>query len=120
MPLFTKSIQSKKTKSDGIRVCIMRRPEDDADWDIWMPHLAPSHQLLTNYHKGNVNWNEYCRVFNQEVLIGENIYIQILIEMCKTRSITLLCWEEKPEKCHRRLVAEECMRLDPSLKVVIR
>ncbi len=33
--------------------------------------------------------------------------------------ITLLCKEDTPEKCHRRLLAEECKILIPKLEVRI-
>jgi len=120
MPLLTKSVQEKKTKKDGVRVCIMRRPGEDVDWDIWIPALAPSHDLLTEYHQNKVNWEEFIKRFTNEVLVQHREYLQILIDLAKTRVITILCWEETPEFCHRRLVAEECQKLEPRLKVTIR
>lgn len=120
MNLHTKSIQAEKEKKDGVRVCIMRRPASDAQWDIWIPHLAPSHELLNDYHEQKIDWMEYCVRFQDEVLDKEKEYMDIVIDMSKKRTVTLLCWEETPEMCHRRLVAEACKKLDPNLKVFIR
>jgi len=97
----------------------MRRPDKNVVWDIWMPHLSPSNELLTNYHDKRVDWNEYCIRFNEEVLKKEREYLNILIEMSRSHKVTILCWEKTPKKCHRRLVAEECQRLEPNLTVVI-
>ena len=47
MALFSKSVQAAANISDGIRICIMRKPDFNATWDIWMPTLAPSLGLVT-------------------------------------------------------------------------
>ena len=120
MPLFSKSIQALVCKSDGIRICIMRKPNFEADWDIWMPSLAPSLELLRSYKQGEVSWNEYVVRFNQEVIVDKKDHLKLLIDMAKHNTITLLCWELCPSECHRRLVLEEVKRLDPSLSVVVR
>jgi len=98
----------------------MRRPGAEDDWDMWMPTLAPSHQLLTEYHQKKVNWKEFCERFNQEVLEDQRRYLELLIWMAKKETITILCWEDTPEFCHRRLLAEECRQIDPDLKVIIK
>ena len=33
------------------------------------------------------------------------------------RDITLLCSEENADRCHRRLLAKECKKYEPKLKV---
>lgn len=67
------------------------------------PELAPSEELFTSFKKEKGDW----RVFERQFL-----------SLMKTRRIEkvfspelfdgscLLCSEETPEKCHRRLVAE--------------
>lgn len=122
MTLFTKSIQARKSESDGIRICIMRRPGDynDADFDIWMPVLSPSHKLLDDFHSKKVDWSGYVSRFNKEVIERQGRYLKILTKVACKQDITLLCWEESPKQCHRRLVVEECMRINPKLKIVIK
>jgi len=119
MSLKTKSVQKPVEMSDGIRVCVMRRPDKDVVWDIWMPHLAPSHELLTQYHHKEIEWPEFCVRFEKDVIKGEREYLDILIEMSKKHLVTILCWEETPEMCHRRLIAEACSRIDSKLDVQI-
>ncbi len=120
MSLYTKSAQLPPQKKDGIRICIMRRPGDEIQWDIWIPHLAPSHQLLTDYHQGKVDWDGFCVQFQKEVIKDKKEYLQVVIDLAKLHDITLICWEETPERCHRRLIAEECKKINTSLEVVIK
>lgn len=122
MRLYTKSIQKMKSKKDGIRICIMRRPGkfNDQHFDIWMPVLAPSHKLLDNIHKGNINWKQYVKRFEKQVLKKQKKYINFICNWAQKTDITLLCWEKSPKKCHRRLVAEECKKINPKLKVKIK
>lgn len=117
MALLTKSAQAPKASEDGVRICIMRRPGADLEWDIWMPTLAPSHELLNSYHEGKTSWLEYEERFENEVLRPNQEYIKIVCELAKKRDITLLCWEDTPDQCHRRLVVEACQKVDPELEV---
>ena len=34
-------------------------------------------------------------------------------------NVTFLCIEEKPDFCHRRLLAEECKKYQPNLEIII-
>jgi uncharacterized protein YeaO (DUF488 family) len=120
MALFSKSIQAKKESSDGIRICIMRRPGEGLEWDVWMPTLSPSHELLNSYHEGTTSWEEYEVRFENEVLQPNQEYIKMVCELAHNRDITLLCWEETPEKCHRRLVLEACQKHDRDLEIVVK
>lgn len=119
MVLLTKSIQKKKTIKDGIRICIMRRPDGNADYDIWMPTLAPPNVLLTEYHQNKISWEGFIGRFTKEVLNKNIKYIKLLSYLAFKYDISILCWEETPEKCHRRLVAEQCKKKYPKLIVII-
>lgn len=120
MPLFTKSIQEPKDISDGIRICIMRKPDFNADWDIWMPTLAPSLELLKSYNKSEITWEEYIKQFNDEVISKKYDHIKLLADMAKDNIVTILCWEETPEQCHRRLITEEVLKINPEIRVTIK
>ena len=122
MALFTKSIQEKKIKKDGVRICVMRRPGkyNDKDFDIWMPVLSPSHELLDDIHAKKIIWNQYVKRFTKEVLIEQKRFLTLLIDIALKDDVTILCWEKSPEKCHRRLIAEECKKINPELKVIIK
>jgi uncharacterized protein (DUF488 family) len=70
---------------------------------LHLPILAPTQDILTAYktHKGD--WGLYERQFlklMEERRIEEALTPEVLEGGC------LLCSEEKPHHCHRRLVAE--------------
>ncbi len=117
--LKTKSVQKKKAKTDGIRICIMRRVKPHFEYDIWMPTLSPSTELLKDYHEQKVDWEKYEKLFAKEVFEANKEFVEIVGEMAENHDVTLLCWEETPHLCHRRLVAEEVLRKFPKTKVKI-
>jgi len=66
--------------------------------------LAPDKALLDKYKKDK-NWKEYATTFN--ALMTTRNAIKTLNDLQLGRKIScFLCSEDKPEKCHRRLVAE--------------
>jgi uncharacterized protein (DUF488 family) len=70
---------------------------------VHLPALAPSQQMLDEYKKRRGSWQEYERRFldlMRERRIEETIPREVLDDGC------LLCSEDKPHQCHRRLVAE--------------
>lgn len=120
MSLFTKSIQSKPSPKDGIRICIMRRPDSWAIYDIWMPVLAPSHKLLNESHAKKIDWNCYKKRFEKEVILGQKKFLNFLTKISLENTVTILCWEKNPEHCHRKIVAKACKKIDSKLEVVIK
>ncbi len=67
------------------------------------PDLAPTQQILDDFKKSKGNWSVYERDFLTLLSAREverEITPELLNESC------LLCSEEKPLQCHRRLVAE--------------
>ncbi|MCL4354024.1 DUF488 family protein [Patescibacteria group bacterium] len=117
--IHTKSIQLPREDKDGIRTCIMRRIKPEFDFDIWIPHLAPSSSLLSDYHMQKVSWEEYEKRFKEEVLDNNQKYLELVLDISKKHKVTLLCWEETPEKCHRRMVAEKLKEIDPQIKIAL-
>jgi hypothetical protein len=71
--------------------------------------LAPTNELLDNYRK-NLDWATYEKKFNE--LLKERRVEELFNPLINglTR-ICLLCSEDKPDKCHRRLVAEYFSRI---------
>lgn len=118
--LLTKSIQSRISKKDGIRICIMRRIKPKFEFDIWIPTLAPSTELLKAYHEGEIDWKEYKKRFIKTILNKQQKYLDIILDILKKNTVTLLCWEETPERCHRRLTAERLKKLKPQISLFLK
>ena len=67
-----------------------------------IPELAPTQDMLDEYKKQGGNWSEYEQKFL-------DLMRQRRIETLSKESLDggcLLCSEDKPHHCHRRLVAE--------------
>jgi uncharacterized protein (DUF488 family) len=78
------------------------------------PEFAPNDELLDEYKKGR-DWTVYEDRFNR-LLAGRNPEKEAR-ELLKKGAICLLCAEPKPDKCHRRLVADFMQSLDPRVEV---
>lgn len=69
----------------------------------YVPQLAATKELMTGFRQGKIPWEEY-----------ETTYLKLLEERQVLRNLKpedfdkgcLLCSEEKPDHCHRRLAAE--------------
>jgi uncharacterized protein (DUF488 family) len=72
-----------------------------------LPELAPTQEMLDDYKKKRGEWATYEARFlalMQERRIEETVPKEVIAEGC------LLCSENKPHHCHRRLVAEYLAR----------
>lgn len=74
---------------------------------IHLPQLSPTGEMLDAYRKDHKSWEVYEREFL--ALMEERRIAKTDIQSANNNSL-LLCSEETPEHCHRRLVAEHLQR----------
>ena len=70
---------------------------------IHVPDLAPTKELLGDYRQGRISWDQYETRFvglMKARRIESTLSKEIVNHGC------LLCSEDQPHHCHRRLVAE--------------
>jgi uncharacterized protein (DUF488 family) len=70
---------------------------------VQLPELTPSPELLDGYRKRKVDWATYEQVFldlMRSRRVEDTVPREVIADGC------LLCSEDKPHHCHRRLVAE--------------
>lgn len=70
---------------------------------IHLPDLAPTKEMLDDYRKVHKDWDRYEGQFLElmrERQIENKLSKDVISEGC------LLCSEDKPHHCHRRLVAQ--------------
>jgi len=81
----------------------------------YMPIFAPTKEILDSYRRDK-NWERY-----------EDRYLELLKDKDiaklknlndKNNTICLLCSEDLPDKCHRRLLAEYLKSIEPELKII--
>ncbi|HET8925278.1 MAG TPA: DUF488 domain-containing protein [Candidatus Acidoferrum sp.] len=70
---------------------------------LHLPLLAPTQQMLDSYKKKRGDWQLYEEQF-LELMRERQIEREVSREVL--RNACLLCSEDTPEHCHRRLVAE--------------
>jgi uncharacterized protein (DUF488 family) len=88
------------TKKDDLRYFV--KAICDIDYEH-LPALAPTKDILDAYKKNKGDWSVYERQFldlMEKRKIEEAVSPSVIDGGC------LLCSEEKPHHCHRRLVAE--------------
>ncbi len=67
--------------------------------------FAPTKDILDNYNKGTISWNQYENLFIP--LITKRKVADVFIKKFGAYDkVCLLCSEPTPENCHRRLLAE--------------
>jgi uncharacterized protein (DUF488 family) len=70
---------------------------------VHLPSLAPTQEMLDDYKKNGGDWDDYQRKFLELMharQVENTVPRELLADGC------LLCSEDKPHHCHRRLVAE--------------
>ena len=70
---------------------------------VHTPELAPTKEMLDTFKKGHKNWKKYEQEFldlMEKRKIENSLSKEVIDEGC------LLCSEDKPHNCHRRLVHE--------------
>lgn len=65
--------------------------------------LAPTQMMLDEYKKKNGEWSSYEKKFRRLITQRK---IEEVLDRTKLDGSCLLCSEDKPHNCHRRLVAE--------------
>ena len=70
---------------------------------VHVPALAPTQDILDAYKKQKGDWGLYERQF-LDLMRSRRIESEVSRELLD--GACLLCSEERPDRCHRRLVAE--------------
>ncbi|MXX80084.1 MAG: DUF488 domain-containing protein [Chloroflexi bacterium] len=78
----------------------------DMDY-VHTPLLAPSDELFTSYRGGDITWDEYAERYLELLAVRE---VARVLDRALFADALLLCSEDTPERCHRRLAAEHLQR----------
>lgn len=82
---------------------------------VHIPLLAPSNELFTSYRAGDITWAEYSERYLE--LLAEREVMRDL-DRALFADAVLLCSEDTPERCHRRLAAEYLQRHWGDIEIV--
>lgn len=133
--LKTKSILEPIRETDGLRISIMSRHKWDPKivsytdinsissemFDYWFKDLAPSDILIGDYYKRNLPWEVFSERYLSEIKKDtKEDKVRKLANMALSDTVTILCLEKSPEKCHRKLLAKEYQIYQPKLDLNIK
>jgi uncharacterized protein YeaO (DUF488 family) len=112
-------------KEDGFRILATRSTGmflRKTRYDIWMPNLAPSTELLKSFQNEEIVWNEFMKIYRKEILSlstlefdkknrsknnGQFYTLRLIRRLSRRMNVTLLCMcDEDQKQCHRHLLRE--------------
>jgi uncharacterized protein (DUF488 family) len=82
---------------------------------LHLPDLAPTQDILDDFVKAKGEWSEYERKFLE---LMETRRVADTLQGRLVDGDCLLCSEDTPEHCHRRLVAEHLREHWPDVEIV--
>ncbi len=80
-----------------------------------LPELAPAEELLKSFKKKEITWDAYEAAFLKQLKVMQTTRVFQLVR--EGGPVCLLCSEDQPLHCHRRLVAEHYAKLHPGMTV---
>lgn len=115
---------SKITKDDGLRVLVTRfrgRGLPTSQYDVWMPSLGPSEELLKAVQSGAIDWKMFAKRYREELYLdgpiddrsetiknhGQKSTLRLLKTLGARGNVTLMCHcDEHATECHRFLLEQ--------------
>ncbi len=76
-------------------------------FDVWMPLLAPSAELVAEYRHGKISFASFTKRYKTEMKCRESRQvIELLAAMLPFQPISIGCYCEDETHCHRSLLRE--------------
>lgn len=124
LKLSTYRLGTKRKKGEGLRIGVTRylpRGVKKADYkrldylDLWLPEVAPSRELISAYKEreaGAATFRWFKREYLNELKRSEaaGASIKLLAWMAKKTPISVGCFCEDEDSCHRSLLYKEIER----------
>lgn len=88
-------------------------------YDVWMPSLGPSEQLLRAAQSGRKSWAQFSREYLKELFMdgpidsrsptiknhGQKFTLRLIKDLAAKGNVTLMCHcAEDRQQCHRHLL----------------
>lgn len=102
--------------NEGVRIGTVRRPPRGVpktefakqNWyDVWLPTLAPSAELMGDIHGDRISWNAFTRRYVAEMRKPEAARtLDLLAALSHTSNLSVGCYCETETHCHRSLLRQ--------------
>ena len=114
--IHLKRVYDEPSPDDGRRILITRywpRGVHKSVVDEYNSRLAPSRELINEYKKADLSWDEFGRRYREELNNPESqAGLRRLAQAAHDRVITLLCFCPDEWNCHRKLLREAIIDAD--------
>lgn len=76
-------------------------------FDLWLPLLAPSKELISQLHQSKVSFSTFSKRYRNELKKPEaRQVVQLVAAMAKQMPVSVGCYCEDESKCHRSVLRE--------------
>jgi len=118
--VLTKSVATPIDRErDGLRILAARfrgRGLPTSAYDVWMPSLGPSEDLLRKVLGGKMTWSQFLREYRRELVMdgpidaksktiknhGQKFTLRLLHALAQRGNVTVMCHcAEDATQCHR-------------------
>ncbi|MFQ5524913.1 MAG: DUF488 domain-containing protein [Thermoanaerobaculia bacterium] len=118
MTLRVVQLGSPRHESEGLRIGTVRRPPRGVpkerhakdDWyDVWLPELAPSAELVKDAQRAESaeDWRAFARKYRKEMADPAKArLIELLAALSKRTNLSAGCYCDDETKCHRSVLRE--------------
>ena len=116
MPISVVRLGSARKPNEGLRIGTVRRPPRGVPksefsrrdfYDIWLPNLSPSPELVSFAQKSNdaKSWKTFERKFRVEMNKPEaGRVLDLLAAFSRQTNFSIGCYCENEERCHRSIL----------------
>jgi len=118
MPIHIVQLGTPRTPGEGLRLGTVRRPPRGVPkaefgqrdyYDVWLPALSPSAELMAEGRavEDDRGWAQFRRRFLAEMKSPEASHLlDLLAGLSHQTSMSLGCYCESEQRCHRSLLRE--------------
>ena len=114
LKISTFRIGSPRKKNEGLRLGTVRLlprgvPKSEYSrrnfFDVWLPLVAPSRELVKAYQTGKKSWEQFRRSYQTEMRqpVARHT-IELLAAIARQTPIAVGCYCEDESRCHRSVL----------------
>jgi uncharacterized protein YeaO (DUF488 family) len=116
MPIRVVQLGTPRLAGEGIRIGTVRRPPRGVRknryaaenyFDVWLPNLAPSAEVISAFRKNNddAGWKRFTAQYKSEMKRPENSrLLDTLAALSHTTNFSVGCYCDNEQRCHRSLL----------------
>jgi len=118
MSIHVVRLGSRRSPGEGLRIGTVRRPPRgvprdrfaEDDWyDVWLPQLAPSAELVKEAQaaRSDREWTKFIRRYRAEMSTPDNERLLLLLAaLSPTVNLSVGCYCENEARCHRSVLRD--------------